>query len=126
MDALVRPNYTTSDRRAAHKKSDQRRDDLCAVGLRKRVASLSLRPFISFWRCRVESKRGRIRPGVKHWEITLAILTMLSASLAVADDFKTSNRKEYKNATVTRVEPDGIVIKFRGGIVKLPFSELGE
>jgi hypothetical protein len=54
------------------------------------------------------------------------VLAMLSASLAVADDFKTSNGKEYKNATVTRVEPDGIVIKFSGGIVKLPFTDLPE
>jgi hypothetical protein len=34
------------------------------------------------------------------------------------------NGKEYKNATVSRVEPDGIVIRFSGGIVKIPFTEL--
>ena len=27
--------HTTADRMAAHRKSDRRRDDLCAVGLRK-------------------------------------------------------------------------------------------
>jgi hypothetical protein len=46
------------------------------------------------------------------------------ASLAFADDFKTITGKEYKNAKVSRVEPDGIVISFSGGIVKLPFTEL--
>ena len=51
-------------------------------------------------------------------------MAALSASLALADDFKTVNGKEYKNAAVTRVEPDGIVIKFHGGIVKLQFAEL--
>jgi hypothetical protein len=61
---------------------------------------------------------------VKHWKPTLAILMALSASFAVADDFRTTKGKEYKNATVSRVEPDGIVIKFKGGIVKILFTEL--
>jgi len=58
------------------------------------------------------------------YRATLAILAALFASIALAVDFKTSNGKEYKNSTVTRVEPDGIVIKFHGGIVKLQFTEL--
>jgi hypothetical protein len=37
-------------------------------------------------------------------------------SLALADDLKTINGKEYKNATVSRVEADGIVIKTKSGI----------
>jgi hypothetical protein len=71
----------------------------------------------------VESKRGRIRR-VKHWEIILSILAGLSASIALADDFKTINGKEYKNATVSRLEADGIVIKFHGGIAKIFYVEL--
>ena len=56
---------------------------------------------------------------------TIAILATLSAtSLALADDFKTNDGKEYKNATVTRVEGDGIVVKTKGGISKLYFAEL--
>jgi len=56
---------------------------------------------------------------------TLALFLILCfGSLAFADDFKTINGKEYKNVTVSRVEPDGIVIKFSGGIVKIPFTEL--
>ena|SRR5436190_13891864 len=55
---------------------------------------------------------------------TLAILAALSVSIALADDFKTTDGKEYKNVKVSRAEPDGIVITFSGGIVKLPFAEL--
>jgi hypothetical protein len=55
---------------------------------------------------------------------TLALLIVFAASVALADDFKTINGKEYKNAKVSGVEPDGIVITFSGGIVKVPFNEL--
>lgn len=55
---------------------------------------------------------------------TIAILAALSVSLALADDFKTNNGKEYKNATVTRVEPDGILLKTKSGISKVYFTEL--
>jgi len=57
---------------------------------------------------------------------TIAILAALSASLALADDFKTNNGKEYKNATVTQVDPDGIVVRSKTGISKLYFAELPE
>jgi hypothetical protein len=53
---------------------------------------------------------------------TLAVLAVLQ--LVCAEDLKTTNGKEYKNVSVSRVEPDGIVIKFSGGIVKLQFTEL--
>jgi hypothetical protein len=46
------------------------------------------------------------------------------ASAVCADDFKTVNGKEYKNATVSRVEPDGIVLKSKSGISKVYFVEL--
>ena len=53
-----------------------------------------------------------------------AIITSLSVSLALAEDFKTVKGKEYKDATITRVEPDGIVLKTKSGITKLYFTEL--
>jgi hypothetical protein len=53
-------------------------------------------------------------------------LIVCFASIALADDFKTTDGKEYKNAKINRVEPDGIVISFSGGIVKIPFTELNE
>jgi len=52
------------------------------------------------------------------------MLALLTASLALAEDFKTINGKEYKDAIVGRVEPDGIVLRMKSGIVKLYFSEL--
>jgi hypothetical protein len=52
------------------------------------------------------------------------VLLILFASVVFADDFKTVNGKEYKNATVTGVEADGIVVKTKGGISKVYFAEL--
>jgi hypothetical protein len=61
---------------------------------------------------------------VTYWQTTLAILTALSVSMALAEDFKTNNGKEYKDATIMRVEGDGIVIKTKRGISKVYFTEL--
>jgi hypothetical protein len=52
----------------------------------------------------------------------LAILAALSASIALADDFKTIDGKEYKNVTVKRVEPDGIVVSSKSGILSIMFN----
>jgi len=71
----------------------------------------------------VDCKSGRVR-GVKHWQAALAIFAALSASIALAEDFKTINGKEFKNATVSRVELDGIVLKTKSGISKVYFVEL--
>lgn len=54
----------------------------------------------------------------------VAITAMLSAAIALADDFKTVDGKEYKDATISRVEPDGIVVKTKSGISKLYFVQL--
>src|SRR4029077_20524001 len=54
----------------------------------------------------------------------LAIIAALSASIALADDFKTIDGKEYKNVKVSRVEPDGIVLITKSGISKVYFTEL--
>jgi hypothetical protein len=56
--------------------------------------------------------------------VSLAISAALAASVALADDFKTMDGKEYKDATVTRVEPDGVVVRTKTGISKLYFVEL--
>jgi len=52
------------------------------------------------------------------------ILAVLFASLALAEDFKTTTGKVYKNATVSRIEGDGIVLKTEAGIAKVYFTEL--
>ncbi len=71
----------------------------------------------------MQSKRGKIATRVKYWKTALSIFA-LSASLALAEDFKTINGKEYKDATVAHVEPDGIVLKTKTGISKVYFTEL--
>ena len=71
----------------------------------------------------MESKGGRIAAPVEYWKTALSIFA-LSASLTLAEDFKTINGKEYKDATVTRVEGDGIVLRTRTGISKVYFVEL--
>ena len=61
-----------------------------------------------------------------NWQATLAILAALSVSIALAEDFKTTNGKEYKDATITRIEGDGIVIRTKTGISKVYFTELSK
>jgi hypothetical protein len=59
--------------------------------------------------------------------VLIKLFTILLLSFAVAalsEDFKTVNGKEYKDATVTRVEPDGIVVKTNSGVTKIYFTEL--
>ena len=45
-------------------------------------------------------------------------------SLALAEDFKTISGKIYKDATISRVEADGIVLRTKTGITKVYFVEL--
>ena len=59
---------------------------------------------------------------MKHWQI--AFFVTLSTSIALAEDFKTVTGKEFKDATVTRVEGDGIVLRTKTGISKVYFIEL--
>jgi hypothetical protein len=56
----------------------------------------------------------------------ILILAVLFASLALSEDFKTINGKVYKDATVSRVEGDGIVLRTDTGIFKVYFAELPE
>jgi len=51
-------------------------------------------------------------------------LALLSTSLALAEDFKTVSGRVYKDATVTHVEADGIVLRTKSGISKVYFVEL--
>ena len=55
---------------------------------------------------------------------SLTFLSLSFISLAFADDFKTLSGKEYKDATVSRVEPDGLVLTSKTGISKVYFTEL--
>lgn len=54
----------------------------------------------------------------------LILFALCFVSAAFSDDFKTVAGREYKNATVSRVEPDGIVLTNKAGISKVYFTEL--
>ncbi|MGC2627648.1 MAG: hypothetical protein WA269_12495 [Candidatus Udaeobacter sp.] len=55
---------------------------------------------------------------------TIVILATLFVSFALAEDFKTVSGKIYKDATVSHVEADGIVLRTKTGISKVYFAEL--
>jgi chromosome segregation ATPase len=60
-------------------------------------------------------------------EVNIKVVTVLIFSVVGAvssEDFKTVNGKEFKDATITRVEPDGIVVKTKSGMSKVYFAEL--
>ena len=83
-------------------------------------AVLAISLWVILWR-----ERSRFLPGkLKSWHAMLAISATLSASVALAEDFKTVSGKVYKDATVSRVEGDGIVLKTEKGIFKVYFAEL--
>jgi hypothetical protein len=61
----------------------------------------------------------------RNWNaLPLLILAGSFAAGAVAADFKTINGEEYKDATIKRVEADGVVLATQWGISKVYFSEL--
>jgi thiol-disulfide isomerase/thioredoxin len=54
----------------------------------------------------------------------LTFVILCFASVALADNFKAIDGKEYKNVRVSRVEPDGLVLISKSGISKVYFTEL--
>jgi len=54
----------------------------------------------------------------------LIMLIGCFTSLALAEDFKTVSGKIYKDATISHVEADGIVLRTNTGISKVYFVEL--
>src|SRR5262245_19892653 len=61
---------------------------------------------------------------VNSQKTTIAIVAMLSTSLTLAEHFKPVDGKEYKDATIIRIEADGIVLRSKTGISKIYFIEL--
>ena len=55
---------------------------------------------------------------------TIVILATLFVSPGLAEDFKTVSGKIYKDATISHVEADGIVLRTKTGISKVYFVEL--
>ena len=83
-------------------------------------AVLAISQWVILWR---EGSRFLLRK-LKSLQAMLAISATLSASVALAEDFKTVSGKVYKDATVSRIEGDGIVLKTETGISKVYFTEL--
>jgi len=54
----------------------------------------------------------------------LISLIVCFAAVAFADDFKLIDGREYKDVAVSRVEPDGVVLRTKSGISKVYFVEL--
>ena len=77
----------------------------------------------TFCDCGVESERGTIR-SMNPQKATIVILSTLCVSLALAEDFKTIIGKIYKDATISHIEADGIVLRTKTGISKVYFVEL--
>jgi len=46
--------------------------------------------------------------------------------IARCEDFKTNSGSEFKDVTVSRVEPDGLVLMTDAGVTKVKFSELSD
>src|SRR5438477_668881 len=101
-----------SSRHAADKSNHSNRER------RPRHRACSYHFVIAVWRAKRNNRR------MKRWKTTLAVSAALSASLALAEDFKTIKGKEYKDATISRVEADGIVLRTKMGISKVYFIEL--
>jgi hypothetical protein len=88
-----------------------------------RMACVSLRPLHITLSLLCGDQKRQNTARVKYWKTALSIFA-LSASLALAEDFKTINGKIYKDATISRVETDGIVLRTKTGISKVYFIEL--
>src|SRR5881397_3485551 len=71
----------------------------------------------------VEQRRQN-PPRVNDLATTIAILIILLPAFALAEDFKTVSGRVYKDATISHVEADGIVIRTKTGISKIYFVEL--
>lgn len=52
------------------------------------------------------------------------LVLLLVCSSSLAEDFRAIDGKEYRNVTVRRVEPDGLVLGTSAGISKVYFDEL--
>jgi hypothetical protein len=70
------------------------------------------------------AQKDRIHAALKPQKAIIVILATLFVSLVLAEDFKTTNGRVYKDATVIDVEADGIMLRTKSGISKVYFVEL--
>ena len=78
-----------------------------------------IRPLISLFHCCGERKRHN--SSHEPQKATIVILATLFVSLA--EDFKTGSGKIYKDATISRVEADRIVLRTKTGISRVYFAD---
>ena len=76
--------------------------------------------FVAVWRLKKTECAWRERLG----DYARSLGSSVSVTRALAEDFKLINGKVYKNATITRMEADGIVLRTKTGISKVYFVEL--
>jgi hypothetical protein len=69
-------------------------------------------------------QKDRIKAPLNARKATIVILATLFVSHALAEDFKTVSGKVYKDATISRVEADGIVLTTKTGLSTVYFAEL--
>jgi sRNA-binding protein len=96
---------------------------MCHIDVPKQIKLVSPREFSLTPQFRNITKEKQLRELTMHTKI-LTFLIVSFTSAVFAEDFKTINGKEYKDATVTRIEPDGIVVKTTSGVTKVYFAEL--
>ena len=70
------------------------------------------------------AQKDRIHAPLNPQKATIVILATLFVSLVLAEDFRTVSGKIYKDATISHVEADGIVLRTKTGISKVYFVEL--
>jgi hypothetical protein len=58
------------------------------------------------------------------WKTPLSTVLCVIAAIACGEDLRTVDGTEYKQVTINRVEPDGVVITHSAGVAKIPFTEL--
>lgn len=56
----------------------------------------------------------------------LVVMLIASVAAVTAEDIETLDHHVYKNAKITRVEPDGITVSHDTGISRIPYTELPE
>lgn len=56
----------------------------------------------------------------------LSAIALILPGILCAEQIRTINGTVYEDAVVTRMEPDGIVVQHKFGIVKISFAELGD
>ena len=56
----------------------------------------------------------------------IAVISALSVHLCTAEDMTTTDGTVYRNATVTKADPDALKISFEDGLARIPFEKLPE